>query len=58
MEKNRMEKNRELARIFDRIADFLEFKGDSIYRINAYRKAARVIKDLPGNIEELYHQNR
>ncbi len=52
-----MEKNRQLAKIFDRIADFLEFKGDSIYRINAYRKAARVIKDLPKDIEELYRQN-
>ncbi len=53
-----MEKNKELAKIFDRIADFLEFKGDSIYRINAYRKAARVIKDLPEDIEVLYRENR
>ena len=53
-----MEKNRELAKIFDRIADFLEFKGDSIYRINAYRKAARVIKDLPEDIEALYKEDR
>ena len=53
-----MEKNRELAKIFDRIADFLEFKGDSIYRINAYRKAARVIKDLTEDIEEIYRQGR
>lgn len=48
-----MERNRELARIFDKIADFLEFKGDSMYRINAYRKVARVIKDLPMDVETL-----
>jgi DNA polymerase (family 10) len=53
-----MEKNKELARIFDRIADFLEFKGDSIYRVNAYRKAARVIKDLPEGIEELHSKGK
>lgn len=53
-----MEKNKELARIFDRIANFLEFKGDSIFRVNAYRKAARVIKDLPEDIEELYSKGK
>ncbi len=53
-----MEKNRKLAKIFDRIADFLEFKGDSIYRVNAYRKVARVIKDLPVDVEEVYRQGR
>ncbi len=53
-----MENNRELARILSRIADFLEFKGDSIYRLNAYRKAARVIKDLPEDIKELHSKGK
>ncbi len=50
--------NRKLARILSRIADFLEFKGDSIYRVNAYRKAARVIKDLPEDIKELHSKGK
>ena len=36
-----MGKNTEIADIFEKIADALEVKGDIIFKINAYRKAAR-----------------
>lgn len=46
-------KNHEIAILFGRIADVLELKGENSFRINSYRKAARVIGDLTEDIEEL-----
>jgi DNA polymerase (family 10) len=39
--------NREIANIFNEIADLLEIAGENAFRINSYRKAARIIEDLP-----------
>lgn len=49
-------KNRELAEIFEKIGDILEFKGDSSFRVNAYRKAARVLQDLTEDIEVIHRK--
>lgn len=46
-------KNHEIATLFERIADVLELKGENTFRINSYRKAARVVGDLTEDIEEL-----
>ncbi len=51
-------KNQELARIFERIADALELKGETGFRVLAYRKAARVLADLAEDVTELDSQNR
>lgn len=51
-------KNKELARIFDRIADALEFKGEMIFRVLAYRKAARVLDDLVEDVEVLHRDGK
>ncbi len=51
-----MTKNKELARIFDRMADALEFLGEIPFKVVAYRKAARVLEDLPEDVEEIYRQ--
>ena len=51
-----MNKNQELARIFDRMADALEFLGEIPFKVVAYRKAARVLEDLPEDIEEIYRK--
>lgn len=45
-------KNHEIATMFERIADVLELKGENRFRINSYRKAARIIGDLTEDIEE------
>ncbi len=42
--------NREIADIFDNIADMLEIKGEIIHRVMAYRNAAGAIRDLPRDI--------
>jgi len=52
------ENNRELARIFGEIADMLEILGKDPYRINAYRKAARVLRDLAEDVAELDKRGR
>lgn len=49
-----MSKNQEIADLFDKIADALEFKGDDSFRIGAYRKAARILREYPEDIEEVY----
>jgi DNA polymerase (family 10) len=46
-------KNKELADLFGRMADILEFKDENPFKISAYRKAARVIGDLTQDIEEI-----
>jgi DNA polymerase (family 10) len=47
-------KNKELVKIFNRIADALEYKGENVFRIVAYRKAARILDDLVEDIELLH----
>jgi len=51
-------KNKELAKIFNRIADALEFKGANIFRVVAYRKAARILEDLVEDVEVLNTQGK
>lgn len=46
-------KNQELARRFDRIADALEIKGETGFRVLAYRKASRTLTDVGADIETL-----
>jgi len=46
--------NKELAAIFNNIAGLLEIKGDSAFRINAYRKVARILESLPQDVFEVY----
>jgi DNA polymerase (family 10) len=49
-------KNRELANLFEKMADILEFKGENPFKISAYRKASRIIGDLTQDIEEIAEQ--
>ncbi len=51
-------KNKELADIFDKWADILEFMGDNPYHIRAYRNAARLIRDLSEDIEVLAKEGK
>ncbi len=51
-------KNKELARIFEKTADILEFLGDNPYRIASYRRAASLISELPDDIEEVYRSGK
>jgi DNA polymerase (family 10) len=46
--------NSDLAKIFNRIADLLEIKGEVIYKILAYRKAAESLSELGRNVHDLW----
>jgi DNA polymerase (family 10) len=45
--------NRHIADIFDEIADVLEIRDESVFRIRSYRRGARVIRDLPEDVKSL-----
>lgn len=51
-------KNAEVAQLLRSIADILELKGDSIYRIAAYREAARNIENLQEDIAVVSREDR
>jgi DNA polymerase (family 10) len=46
-------KNKELADLFEKMADILEFKNENPFKISAYRKASRVLGDLTQDIQEI-----
>jgi len=50
-------RNKELSIIFEKIADALELKGENPFKINAYRKASRILKELSEDIEIYYKNN-
>jgi len=50
-------RNKELSNIFERIADALELKGENPFKINAYRTASRIFKELREDIEVYYKNN-
>ena len=45
--------NREIADIFDNIADMLQIKGEIIHRVMAYKNAAGAIRDLSRDMNVL-----
>ncbi|MDR7420410.1 MAG: DNA polymerase/3'-5' exonuclease PolX [Armatimonadota bacterium] len=50
--------NRAIAERFALIADMLEIKGESIFRINAYRRAARAVEGLTEDIAEIARRGK
>lgn len=46
-------KNAVLSELFDQMADIMEILGEDRFRINSYRKVARVIGDIPTDVESL-----
>ena len=51
-------KNSEIAEVFDRIADVLEFKGEVIFKVNSYRKTARTLRDTTEDIAVVAAEGR
>jgi DNA polymerase (family 10) len=45
--------NYAIARIFNRIADLMEIKGENFYKIRAYRNAAQAMQDTTESLEVL-----
>lgn len=51
-------KNVEVARLFDRMADLLEIRGDNPFRIRAYRRASQSLEGLGEDIEVIAKEQR
>jgi len=49
--------NEDVALEFEQIADLLEIKGESAFRVNNYRRAARTIDDLDEDLSEIAARN-
>jgi DNA polymerase (family 10) len=45
--------NQEIARVFDKVAFFLSLKGENEFKIGAYTKVAKSIREYPVSIEDM-----
>ena len=50
--------NKELADLFAAIADLLEIKGEVIYKVLAYRRAADTLREYNRNVSEVWKAGR
>ena len=50
--------NQQIAKVFQTIADLLEIKGENIYKILAYRKAADSLSNLSQDVNELWKDGK
>ncbi|TSC94761.1 MAG: DNA polymerase (family X) [Parcubacteria group bacterium Licking1014_1] len=48
--------NKEVSKIFNDIAELLEIKGETFFRINAYRKAAAYLGSLQIDVSKIYKE--
>src|SRR5919197_3853480 len=47
-----------IARVFSRIADLMELKGENVHKIRAYRNAAQTMQELTESLEVLAERGR
>ena len=45
--------NIDIARIFNDVADLLEIQGANVFRVRAYRNAARTVETLGAPVESM-----
>ena len=50
--------NKQIAAIFEDIAERLKLKKDNIFKIRAYQKVAREIRELSVEVEQLVREDR
>jgi len=51
-------KNTAIAKVFQDMADLLELKGENVFKIRAYQRAARTIEHLPKEIEIMLQEEQ
>ncbi|MCX5859892.1 MAG: DNA polymerase/3'-5' exonuclease PolX, partial [Proteobacteria bacterium] len=51
-------KSKEIAHLFDQIADALEFQGENQFKVGAYRKVARTLSEMTEDIEVIHREGR
>ncbi|NLW50009.1 MAG: DNA polymerase/3'-5' exonuclease PolX [Candidatus Brocadiaceae bacterium] len=47
-------KNAAVAALFETMADVMEIKGENAFRVNSYRKVARILRDLTEDLEAIH----
>jgi DNA polymerase (family X) len=50
--------NAEIATELEKVADLLDIEGANPFRVRAYRRAARLIGELPRNINEMLAESQ
>ena len=50
--------NKKIADTFERVADLLEFQGANPFRIRAYRRGARTIRELTESVAVIVSDSR
>lgn len=45
--------NADVVRVFSEIADMMEIKGEDSFRVSSYRRVARAVEELAGDIREI-----
>ncbi len=50
--------NQQIAETFRTIADLMEIKGENIYKILAYRKAADSLGNLSQDVNEIWKEGK
>ncbi len=48
--------NQEIADIFERISNYLEIKGELVFKVSAYRRAAETLRPFHGNLAAMSKQ--
>ncbi|MEM3794238.1 MAG: DNA polymerase/3'-5' exonuclease PolX [Thermoprotei archaeon] len=48
--------NQVVARLLEEYAELLELSGENVFRVNAYRRAAKGIRNLGGDVKELWER--
>ena len=51
-------KQHEIAALFAQMADLLEYRGDNVFRVRAYRRAAQNLESVSGDLERLAKEDR
>jgi len=46
-------KNAVISKLFEQMADIMEILGEDRFRVNTYRKVARIIAEMPGDVETM-----
>lgn len=49
--------NIEIAQTLDKLADLLEIEGANVFRVRAYRNAARLVENLPKSVADMVAAN-
>ena len=50
--------NQEIAGILEEYAELLELNGEDVFRVNAYRRAAKSLRNLNTDVVELWRSKR